>query len=227
MKFWMGAVAGGFHAVTGIDHLAALLPLSIGKGARFASRYGLIWGAGHGIGASLMGFIAVFFKSYFDITAWANLMELCVGLTLCIIGAMGISKWKHHKSSQSKVNDWSSIDIESRIPSSSGFGGPRLVLWTGIFHGFSGTGHLVGVLPSLTFDTMLGSALYLLTFCLGTMLTMGAFTAFVGEIGNMISVGQGHSKQVHVLLSFYASVLAIAIGLVWIVTSTDGIWYSS
>ena len=34
LVFWSGLVAGGVHVVTGVDHLAALLPLSVGRRAR-------------------------------------------------------------------------------------------------------------------------------------------------------------------------------------------------
>ena len=46
-----GLFAGGLHAVTGPDHLAALLPLCIGRRWWLASCTGAYWGLGHGIGA--------------------------------------------------------------------------------------------------------------------------------------------------------------------------------
>lgn len=48
-----GVALGALHAVTGPDHVAAVVPMSLGtpwKGART----GLGWGAGHGVGVAVL-----------------------------------------------------------------------------------------------------------------------------------------------------------------------------
>lgn len=49
-----GALAGSLHAVTGPDHLAALLPMCMGRRWYRSMNVGGQWGLGHGVGASLM-----------------------------------------------------------------------------------------------------------------------------------------------------------------------------
>eukprot|EP01083_Nonionella_stella_P266655 901762_1 len=83
---WLsGAVAGGVHAVSGPDHLAALIPLCMGKGLE-AFKEGAIWGLGHGLGCSIMGFIGVLFKKFINIHLVSEYMEFVVGFTLILLG---------------------------------------------------------------------------------------------------------------------------------------------
>ena len=47
-------VAGGLHAVSGPDHLAALLPRCLGQRWWRAARIGTVWGIGHGLSVTMM-----------------------------------------------------------------------------------------------------------------------------------------------------------------------------
>ena len=60
-------------------------------------------------------------------------------------------------------------------------------LGTGILHGCSGSGHLLGVMPALAMPSWSIAFTYLLTFGLGTMLAMSIFTAVVGELSSQMS----------------------------------------
>ena len=60
-------------------------------------------------------------------------------------------------------------------------------LGTGILHGCSGSGHLLGVMPALAMPSWSIAATYLLMFGLGTMLAMSGFTAVVGELSSQMS----------------------------------------
>lgn len=50
-------------------------------------------------------------------------------------------------------------------------------LITGILHGCTGTGHLLGVMPALAMPSWLCASAYLTSFGLGTMIAMSLFTA--------------------------------------------------
>lgn len=53
---WKGGVlAGGLHAVSGPDHLAALLPRIMGQKWHNSMRIGATWGLGHGFSATVIG----------------------------------------------------------------------------------------------------------------------------------------------------------------------------
>ena len=50
-----GVLAGGLHAVSGPDHLAALLPRIMGQKWHNSMRIGATWGLGHGFSAMAIG----------------------------------------------------------------------------------------------------------------------------------------------------------------------------
>lgn len=50
-----GLLAGGLHAISGPDHLAALLPRIMGQRWRNSMRIGATWGLGHGFSATVIG----------------------------------------------------------------------------------------------------------------------------------------------------------------------------
>ena len=85
-----GTFAGSLHAVTGPDHLAALLPLSIGRRWWTALYTGLYWGLGHGIGAGLVGLLAFLVRGALNLDALSAYMEAAVGISIIIIGANGV-----------------------------------------------------------------------------------------------------------------------------------------
>ena len=76
----------------GPDHLAALLPTSIGKSGFYGLRIGALWGLGHGMSAMLLGLGAFFLKgrmsSKFEILEkLSSLAESIVGASLILIGS--------------------------------------------------------------------------------------------------------------------------------------------
>ena len=57
-----GLLSGGLHAISGPDHLAALLPPSVGKPGWYGLKLGATWGFGHAISAVSLGLCAFFLK---------------------------------------------------------------------------------------------------------------------------------------------------------------------
>lgn len=84
-----GTFAGGLHAVTGPDHLAALLPLCLGRRWYEAASTGATWGLGHGAGAALVGMIAFALRGALNLHALAPYMEAAVGASIVVIGITG------------------------------------------------------------------------------------------------------------------------------------------
>src|SRR5262245_19312908 len=83
-----GLLAGSVHVVTGADHLAALLPLSVHRGPR-AWRLGATWGIGHSLGVVMIGALAVALKERLDLTLVETWGERLVGVLLVLIGIVG------------------------------------------------------------------------------------------------------------------------------------------
>ena len=81
-----GTFAGGLHAVTGPDHLAALLPLCVGRRWPRAAATGALWGIGHGLGAALIGALGFALRGGLNLDAVSVHMEVAVGISLMVIG---------------------------------------------------------------------------------------------------------------------------------------------
>ena len=244
---------------------------------------------GHGLGASSMGGLAYLAKQAFgggnsdsltgtSVDTVSEWMELAVGVTLVIIGVMGLRKsgsggglpaslrakkdrdldlegggssssWPRTGSNSSSSSTPDPFDAERHFsPHKSwhhpgisdhddahphhdhnhnhGHGsghshdystmGPRAMLLTGIVHGFSGTGHLLGVIPALLLSPAL-SVCYLVAFCIGTCVAMAVFTGAIGEV--TFALGRNlHRPDLPQVLARYSSIVALVVGVCWIIT---------
>lgn len=94
-----GLFAGGLHALSGPDHLAAILPLILGKNWANAAFYGSTWGLGHSLSSSMLGALGYFLKDSFLkkqlLPQLTTLADYAVGITLIIIGIMGVLESQH------------------------------------------------------------------------------------------------------------------------------------
>ena len=183
-----GVFAGGLHSVTGPDHLAALLPICIGKRWWLSVYTGFYWGMGHGIGAALVGALAFAVRGALNVDLFSTYMEAAVGISIMVIGLSGIAEareWsREHVDGPTASNAHHDLDVileterEQSVPST---------LITGVLHGCTGTGHLLGVMPALAMPSWLCASAYLTSFGFGTMVAMSLFTAVVGEASAQLS----------------------------------------
>ncbi|KAL1215678.1 Chloroplast protein FOR GROWTH AND FERTILITY 1 [Cardamine amara subsp. amara] len=89
---WTGFLAGCLHTLSGPDHLAALAPLSIGRTRMESAAVGALWGCGHDAGQVIFGLLFLLLKDRLHIEVLQTWGTRIVGLTLVIIGAMGIKE---------------------------------------------------------------------------------------------------------------------------------------
>nr|KYP68311.1 hypothetical protein KK1_021932 [Cajanus cajan] len=89
---WTGFFAGCLHTLSGPDHLAALAPLSIGRTRMESAAVGALWGCGHDAGQVIFGLIFLLLKDRLHIEVIRTWGTRVVGLTLLVIGAMGIKE---------------------------------------------------------------------------------------------------------------------------------------
>ncbi len=224
-----GLLAGAVHVVTGADHLAALLPLSIGR-RRGAWVLGARWGLGHSLGVLAIGALAVAFKERFDlgpVEAWG---ERLVGVLLIAIGLLGLRRalrltvhaHPHEHDGQAHAHLHLHTGVEkAHGPESHARTSPRhghTAFFAGTLHGVAGTAHLLGVLPALALPGLVASGAYLLAFASGTIAAMAGFAAFVGESSARMARGPALLRP----LLCAASVVTVAVGAVWLVLSMTG-----
>ncbi|KAG8468430.1 hypothetical protein KFE25_013513 [Diacronema lutheri] len=211
-----GSLAGGLHALTGPDHLACVLPICVGRRWWSAVYTGAYWGLGHGIGAMLVGALGYAVKGWLNLDALAQWGEVAVGLSILIIGILGLqetSQWRDGDpdvppgmAAASAIASGEAISVAPPSHTSS--------LLTGVIHGCSGSGHLLGVLPALAMPSLRCAAAYLTMFGLGTMAAMSLFTAAVGEIS--VRMGQSLDRpDLPAKMTIYSSGIACVVGAVW------------
>lgn len=81
--------------------------------------------------------------------------------------------------------------------------------FVGLVHGAAGTGHLLGVLPSLALPPLAGS-IYLVTYGIAAVIAMGGFGMLMGYIGYRLQPTVLRSTMLG------CGMLAIAVGIFWL-----------
>ncbi len=221
---WSGILAGGLHVVTGIDHLAALLPLSVGRRLG-AIGTGARWGLGHSAGVLCVGLLAVLLRERFDVHAAGLWGERMVGLVLIALGLLGVRRalrlrlhaHAHEHGSSRPGGEHAHLHVHFG-PDLSDHAATRrhghAAFAAGTLHGVAGTAHLLGVLPALALPGWLGSGAYLLAFALGTIASMAAFAGLVGE---STARAAGYSPALARGFLLAAGLLTAAVGAFWLV----------
>jgi cytochrome c biogenesis protein CcdA len=90
---------------------------------------------------------------------------------------------------------------------------------TGIIHGCTGPGGILGVIPAAELHDWNKSLLYLAVFCLMSIVTMGVFGCLYGALTKRASMGMRHVNH---YLRIFSSLLAMVVGLLWVILSATG-----
>lgn len=215
-----GLFAGGLHAIAGPDHLAALLPKCCGQRWYSAGRIGALWGMGHGMSATLLGVLAFALKNRIQHFSRVKSLlgrasfatEIAVGLSLVVIGLLGIKEAREWEEEimDTPAQSLSAAAAEPGIRDTQ----KRAVIFNGILHGFSWDG-APSLAPALAVATWRGNLAFLLAYAAGTMGTMAITTTLIGE-GTRRAGEIFQRPDIPQKLSLFSSMLAIAIGVVWV-----------
>lgn len=219
-----GFFAGGLHAIAGPDHLAALLPRCVGQKWHRACRVGALWGMGHGVSATILGVTAFWVKKSFSnklmstgmqsaLASASHVTEIAVGLSLVLIGIMGIREAREWK--EDIVDGVQPQSLSAAAVSDAGIksAGKRAVIFNGLLHGFSWDG-APSLAPALAVATWGGNLAFLSAYAVGTMSAMAIVTTLVGE-GTRRAGEVFQRPDIPQKLSYASSILAIVIGVVW------------
>jgi len=204
-----GLAAGSAHVLSGPDHLAAVLPLAVARPGG-ALRAGAAWGLGHGLGVGALGLGGQLLRGHLpvDVDAASAAAELLVGALLLVVGGWALARSRGlvaHDRCQGPH-----LHLGPGHRGSAGHPGPsghlRSAFGFGLLHGAAGTGHLLGVLPSLALGPAAAAA-YLGAYLVAAIGAMAAFSALAGHLGPRLR----HALPLSGLLS-------IAVGLGWLWT---------
>jgi len=215
-----GLFAGGLHAIAGPDHLAALLPKCCGQRWYKSVKIGALWGVGHGISCLFLGMAAFFLKnrlsSSMGVTSTilhgaSHLMEAAVGVSLVIIGLMGVKEareWEEDLEQNHMSLGCAATPAGIPLARNSG------IIFNGILHGFSWDG-APSLAPALAVASWKGNISFLLAYAVGTIAAMAATTTIIGE-GTARAGDALQRPDIPQKLSFISSFVAIVIGAIWV-----------
>lgn len=222
-----GISAGAAHVYLGLDHLAALMPLSQGKPRWQALALGLRWGLGHSLGVLLVALALITIRELalvdIDIEQLGAFGDQIVGFLLIAIGVFGIrTALTEHVHSHPHDHDGevhqhlhvheSGHAPHEEVPHQHHRLHAHTAIIAGLIQGVAGMSYLWGVLPSLALP--LSPALwYLFCFAIGSILAMGLFSIGFGMLSHRFeSALPALVRQARVVVSS----LCIAVGGLWL-----------
>lgn len=219
---WTGFFAGCLHTLSGPDHLAALAPLSIGRTKMESAAVGALWGCGHDAGQVLFGLLFLLLKDKLHIEVIRNWGTRVVGLTLLVIGAMGIREASEVpvpcvalESGECEVSEYESLTNPPQVGKKKiGFA----TFATGIVHGLQPDA-LMMILPALALPSRLAGAAFLVMFLVGTVMAMGSYTVFIGSCSEAL---KDRIPRITEKLTWASSLIAIGLGVAILVSQFFG-----
>ncbi|KAF8112228.1 hypothetical protein N665_0065s0014 [Sinapis alba] len=209
---WTGFLAGCLHTLSGPDHLAALAPLSIGRTRMESAAVGALWGCGHDAGQVIFGLLFLLLKDRLHIEVLQTWGTRVVGLTLVIIGAMGIKEASEAPEPCVALE----TDMSGMVPTEKEALSPPkkkkigfATFATGVVHGLQPDALMI-VLPALALPSRIAGSAFLLMFLVGTVVAMGSYTAFIGSCSEAL---KEKVPRITEKLTWVSSLVAIGLGL--------------
>ncbi|CAN1307616.1 Chloroplast protein FOR GROWTH AND FERTILITY 2 [Linum perenne] len=218
---WTGFFAGCLHTLSGPDHLAALAPLSIGRTRLESAAVGALWGCGHDAGQVIFGLIFLLLKDQLHIEILTTWGARVVGLTLLVIGGMGIKEALEGvpvsvgEAEAALLEDASNSTNVTVKKKKIGFA----TFATGIVHGLQPDA-LMMVLPALALPSRVAGAAFLIMFLVGTVVAMGSYTVFIGSCSQAL---KERVPRITEKLTWASSLVAIGLGSSILVSQFFGI----
>ena len=219
---WAGFFAGCLHTLSGPDHLAALAPLSIGRSRMESAAVGALWGCGHDAGQVIFGLLFLLLKDRLHIEVIRTWGTRVVGLTLLVIGAMGIREASEVptpcvalENGERDVSVYEALETPT-VGKKKRVGFATFA--TGIVHGLQPDA-LMMVLPALALPSRLAGAAFLIMFLFGTVVAMGSYTVFIGSCSEAL---KDRIPRITEKLTWASSLVAISLGLGLIISQFFG-----
>jgi sulfite exporter TauE/SafE len=212
-----GILAGLTHALMGPDHVAAVAPLALDRHPQ-PWLAGFRWGVGHSLGVALVGALLLGLRDAVPLHSISAVSERITGLSLLVIGG-----WALRKAFRLKIcthahpagpDTHTHVHLYQEHQKAGRGLTSHAAVVVGVFHGFAGSSHLIGVLPSLALPTLWDSTQYLLAFGLGTIMAMVGLSSAAGSLaGRLLSTNAASYRWV---LAGTACVTS-GVGLFWVI----------
>jgi sulfite exporter TauE/SafE len=226
---WTGFLAGCLHTLSGPDHLAALAPLSIGRSPVESAAVGALWGCGHDAGQVMFGLLFLGLKDRLHIEILRTWGTRVVGLTLMVIGAIGIREATQAAPCVAAALDGAAGGPHQHGGNSlekalmSGGGKKKEISFatfaTGIVHGLQPDALMI-ILPALAMPSRAAGAAFLGMFLVGTVMSMASYTVLIGTCTEAL---RERVPRITEKLTWAASLVAISMGIAIIVSESFGV----
>merc|ERR1712228_211395 len=93
----------------------------------------------------------------------------------------------------------------------------RLIAFiAGTFHGVAGPGGVLGVMIALKLNDWLLSSLYLLSFFVSSIVTMGVFAIIYGFCTSRIALCSNNQQKCAFILEILSAVFSFSVGVLWL-----------
>lgn len=177
---------------------------------------GALWGCGHDAGQVIFGLLFLLLKDRLHIEVLQTWGTRIVGLTLVIIGAMGIKEASEAAPEpcvalETDVSGMVATEKEALSsppqPKKKKIGFATFA--TGVVHGLQPDALMI-VLPALALPSRIAGSAFLLMFLVGTVVAMGSYTAFIGSCSEAL---KEKVPRITEKLTWVSSLVAIALGL--------------
>jgi len=213
-----GLIAGTVHVWSGPDHLAAIAPLAVRRTHR-AWAPGLRWGLGHSAGVGLVGLLSLWLRDLLPVNLLSTWGERTVGVMLFGIGLWALRKAFRIHAHEHEHDGQRHLHLHAHPPRAA-HSQPEAhqhqthaAFGIGVLHGLAGSSHFLGVLPSLALPTHAQALGYLVAFGTGTMVSMAAFSWFMGWVASRCAAG---SAKVYRGLMAVCAASAMMVGGFWL-----------
>ncbi|KAI4977186.1 hypothetical protein ZWY2020_051059 [Hordeum vulgare] len=227
---WTGFLAGCLHTLSGPDHLAALAPLSIGRSPVESAAVGALWGCGHDAGQVMFGLLFLGLKDRLHIEVLRTWGTRVVGLTLLVIGAIGIREATQAAPCVAAALEGGTGSAHQHGNKDAlekallGAGGKKkeisfATFATGIVHGLQPDALMI-ILPALAMPSRAAGAAFLGMFLVGTVLSMASYTVLIGTCTEAL---KERVPRITEKLTWAASLVAISMGVAIIVSESFGV----
>lgn len=226
-----GFFAAMIHVISGPDHIAAVGPLAVNT--KFKPwLIGMSWGIGHLFGMLIIGILFYYFRELIPVEWISTNSERLVGIMLIIIGSWGLfrmfkpmsaSKHQHphihHDEAGNNFIHTHHHDHNKEAVHSHKKGNHErqtyiTALGIGILHGLAGVSHFISLMPTMAFATNYDSAMYLIGFGGGTIVSMVMFSFILGLIAQKsIKLKR---KVLFSTINGIVGISAIFVGVIWV-----------
>jgi sulfite exporter TauE/SafE len=202
------------------DHLAAVsvfvsrVPAKCGRvpSWRQALELGARWGVGHSATIIIVGG-ALALTGLRLPTHLAPTVERVVGATLIVLGALALARsfrlhghWHEHDG----VRHW---HLHSHLRGAAHDHSHGALVGIGMLHGLAGSGALVVALPAAVAGSRASALVFLVSFGIGTILSMSLFSALAGHV---VHTAARVSLRLHRVAIAMAGVAGVGVGIRWI-----------